>query len=226
MVIEVREGQAAAARQMARGGCRIFANYCCSVRVCAPGQICGLTSRQHLEKKFLVLISASDRDETPLFGGFSYIGNCQNPLSSPHAVYTDLTISESCIDQDLWPTSGYHKQWPETPPGAHTLLWKKEKKTSCWVVFRSKVKVIFSQKQKKTPWGESPRMLVSFLLCSGSPDVGFFFALFGAPTHGTHKYICRGPLRTYDAGPKQYLNIQEAEEDGRLRNLAPFAVVG
>ena len=44
------------------GGCRIFANYCCSVRVCARGQICGLTSRQHLEKKYLVPISR-DRDE-------------------------------------------------------------------------------------------------------------------------------------------------------------------
>ena len=36
------------------GGCCIFANYCCSVRVCARGQICGLTSIQHLEKEYLV----------------------------------------------------------------------------------------------------------------------------------------------------------------------------
>ena len=39
-------------------GCRIFANYCCSVRLFARGQICRLTSRQHLEKKCLVPISA------------------------------------------------------------------------------------------------------------------------------------------------------------------------
>ena len=90
------------------GGCRIFAKYCCSVRVCAMGQICGLASRQNLEKKCLVPISA----ETPLFGGFSDLGNCQNQHSSPHAVYTDLTAGKSCIDQDLGSTSGYHKQWP------------------------------------------------------------------------------------------------------------------
>ena len=94
------------------GGCRIFAKYCCSVRVCARGQICGLTSRQHLEKKYFVPISARDRDETPLFGGFSDLGNCQNHHSSPHAVYTDL-VGASCIYQHLWPSSGYHKQWPK-----------------------------------------------------------------------------------------------------------------
>ena len=27
-----------------------------------------------------------------------------------HAVYTDLTLGESCRDRDLWLTSGYHKQ--------------------------------------------------------------------------------------------------------------------
>ena len=99
------------------GGCRFFANYyCCYVRVCAWGQKCGLASRQqHLEKKYLVPISAWDLDKTPLFGGFPCVGNCQNQHSSPHAVYTDLTAGESCIDQDLWPTSGYHKQWPERP---------------------------------------------------------------------------------------------------------------
>ena len=50
--IEVREGQAAAARQMAQGpaaSSRITAVLC----VCARGQICGLASRQHLEKKYL-----------------------------------------------------------------------------------------------------------------------------------------------------------------------------
>ena len=36
------------------GGCRIFADYCCSVRVCARKQICGLSSRQHLQKKYLL----------------------------------------------------------------------------------------------------------------------------------------------------------------------------
>ena len=77
------------------GGCRVFANYCCSVRVCARGQICGLTSRQHLEKKYLVPISAWDRDGTPLFGGFSDLGNCQNQHSSPHAAYIGLTVGES-----------------------------------------------------------------------------------------------------------------------------------
>ena len=98
------------------GGCRIFANGCWSVRVCARGQICGLTSRQHLEKKYVVSISAWDLDETPFFGGFSDLGNCQNQHSSPHAVYADLTLGESCIDQDRWPTSGYHEQWSHRGP--------------------------------------------------------------------------------------------------------------
>ena len=95
------------------GGSRIFANYCCAVRACARGQICGLTSRQHLEKIYLVPISTLGRDETPLFGGFSDLGNCQNQRSSPQALCTDRTVGESCRNQDLWPTSGYHKQWPE-----------------------------------------------------------------------------------------------------------------
>ena len=45
-------------------------------------------------------------------GGSSDIGNCQNQNSSPHAVYTDLTLGESCRDQDLLSTPRYHKQWP------------------------------------------------------------------------------------------------------------------
>ena len=28
-------------------------------------------------------------------------------------MYTYLTVDESCIDQDLWPRSGYYKQWPQ-----------------------------------------------------------------------------------------------------------------
>ena len=38
-----------------------------------------------------------------LFRCFSDIGICQNQHPSPHAVYTDLTVGESCIDQDIWP---------------------------------------------------------------------------------------------------------------------------
>ena len=104
MAIEVHEGQAAVARQMAQAAAlssRITAVMC----VCARGQICGPTTR-HLEKKYLVPISARDRDETPFFGGFSDLGNCKNQHSSSPAVYTDLTLGESCIDQDLWPTLG------------------------------------------------------------------------------------------------------------------------
>ena len=59
------------------------------------------------EEEILRPISACDRDETPLFGGFSDPVNCHNQHSSPHAaVYTNLTVGESCIDQDLWPASG------------------------------------------------------------------------------------------------------------------------
>ena len=56
--IEVHEGQAAAARLMAVGvaaSSRITAILCVGAR---GGQICGLTLRQHLEKKCLVPISA------------------------------------------------------------------------------------------------------------------------------------------------------------------------
>ena len=49
------------------GGCRIFANYCCSVRVCVRGKICGLTRRQHLEKNTL---SRSQRTKHPFSVGF------------------------------------------------------------------------------------------------------------------------------------------------------------
>ena len=104
MTIEVREGQAAAARQMSQGAA-ISSQITAVLCVCARGgQICGLTSRQHLES-----------GRNTLFGGFSDLGNGQKRHSSPHAVYTDLTVGESCIDQDLWPTSGYHKHWPIKP---------------------------------------------------------------------------------------------------------------
>ena len=47
------------------GGCRIFANFCYSVRVCARGQICGLTETQHLEKKDNIWKkNASSRSQT------------------------------------------------------------------------------------------------------------------------------------------------------------------
>ena len=58
MAIEVREGQAAAARQMAQGAAatsRITSVVCTCER---GGKFCGLISRQHLEKKYLVPISA------------------------------------------------------------------------------------------------------------------------------------------------------------------------
>ena len=55
---------------------------------------------------------------------FSDLGNCQNQHSSPHAVHTDLILGEPCIDQDLWPTSGYHKQWPQAEIGTkHAFSW-------------------------------------------------------------------------------------------------------
>ena len=93
------------------GGRRIFANCCCSVRVCARGQNCGLTSRQHLEMIYTRSRSQPEiRVWTPLFSGFFDLGHCQNQHLSSHAVYTDLTVGESSIDQDLWPTSRYHKQ--------------------------------------------------------------------------------------------------------------------
>ena len=98
MAIEVHEGQAAAARQMAQGAAASSRITTCSVSVRTEANF-GLTSRQHLE--------------TPFFGGFSDLGNCQNQHSPPHAMYTDLTSGEYCTDQDLWPTSGYHKQWPK-----------------------------------------------------------------------------------------------------------------
>ena len=52
------------------GGCRIFANYFCSVRVCARGQICasGLTSRQHLEIN--TLPRSQPESETRYFSRF------------------------------------------------------------------------------------------------------------------------------------------------------------
>ena len=56
MAIEVREGQAAAARQMAQGAAassRISAVSCVYARG-GKFEICGLTSRQHLEKTYLV----------------------------------------------------------------------------------------------------------------------------------------------------------------------------
>ena len=99
------------------GGCRIFANCCYSVRGCARGA----NLRPNLETTSGEEIPCPDLSlrsgrNTP-FRGFSELGSCQNQHSSPHAVYTDFTVSESCIDQDLWPTSGYHKQWPQAEIG-------------------------------------------------------------------------------------------------------------
>ena len=38
-------------------------------------------------------------------------------------MYTDLTVGESCIDQDLWPTSEYHKPWPFTRSRRGEKAW-------------------------------------------------------------------------------------------------------
>ena len=59
-------------------GCGILAKYSCSVRVCAMGQICRLTSRQNLEKKYLVPIS----DEIGTKHPFRWILRCWK-LSEP-----------------------------------------------------------------------------------------------------------------------------------------------
>ena len=85
--------------------------FCACVR---GGKFAAKPSRQHLEKKYLALIPAWDRDETPFVDGFSDLGNCRNQHSSPHEMYTDRTAGESCIDQDLSFMSGYHKQWPHS----------------------------------------------------------------------------------------------------------------
>ena len=71
------------------GGCRIFASYCCSVRVRARGQLCGLTSRQHLKKKYLAACpdrslrsgrntpsAFRNRTTTPLKNANEYIEHC------------------------------------------------------------------------------------------------------------------------------------------------------
>ena len=94
------------------GDCRIFANYCCSVRVRAGANLRPSLETTSGEEIPCLDLSLRSGRNTPLFGGFSDLGNFQNQHSSPHAVYTDLTIGESCIDQDLQPTPGYHKQWP------------------------------------------------------------------------------------------------------------------
>ena len=95
-------------------GCGIFAKYICSVRVCAMGQIGGLTSRQNLEKKYLVPIS-DEIDEIgtkhPFPVDFAIL-EIVRTNTSPLAVCTDLTLGESCKDQDQGPTLGYHEQWP------------------------------------------------------------------------------------------------------------------
>ena len=85
------------------GRCHIFANYCCSVRVCARGTICGLTSRQHLEKKYLVPISGTKH---PFSVDFPILEICQKQELSPHAVYADLTVGESCVNQYIY---GLHR---------------------------------------------------------------------------------------------------------------------
>ena len=65
------------------GGCLIIAKYCCSVRVCARGQLCGLTSRKHLEEKYLVPISGCDIGKKRPF----LVGNCQTSIVSTCSVY-------------------------------------------------------------------------------------------------------------------------------------------
>ena len=104
-----REGQVAAAPQMAH--CRIFANYFCPVRVSSRGQNCGLkletTSGKEIPCPDLSLRSGRNTPFPWIFRPWK--------LSEPTFVSTCSSVhgGESCIDQDLWPTSGYHKQWPE-----------------------------------------------------------------------------------------------------------------
>ena len=105
------------------GGCRIFTNYCCSVRVCTRGQFARpnleTTSGEKIPCVPISEIGTRDRDETPIFGGFSDLGNCENQRSSPHAVYTDITLGEYCRYRDLWLTSGYRKQLASLPSIFH-----------------------------------------------------------------------------------------------------------
>ena len=89
--------------------CRIFAKYYCSVRVCAMGHTCGLTSGEDIPCPDLRLRSGRNTSFRWIFRSWKSSGPTFVSTCSVHRFY----CRQTCIDQDLGPTSGYHRQWPK-----------------------------------------------------------------------------------------------------------------
>ena len=113
MAVEMHEGQAAAARQMAHraaASSRITAVPC----VCARGGKIADYTRDNMWRRTTLSRSQPDIGTRHSFSvDFSIIEIVRTNIRLHHAVYIDLTLGESCKDQEPWPISAYHKQWPE-----------------------------------------------------------------------------------------------------------------
>ena len=87
---------------------------------------------KHLEKYLVpIYLSLRLRRKHPFSVDFPILQIFRTDVRL-HMQCTYLTVGESCIDQDLWPTSGYHKQWPEA-----WRINRAEKRVSviCFMIF-------------------------------------------------------------------------------------------